>query len=302
MSRMGLRLVGAALLALLLTGCIKLNIDLNVSSSNTVDGTMIVGVNKQLLAITGQSADQLLQSAAPPTDVPGLSSKPYEDDTYTGEQFSFEGVPLEKFNGSGPEDLRIERQGDVFTVSGVLDLSSASGASGITGPSGLGDAVNKALGTADIRISMTFPGAVTRSNGEVDGNTVTWRPRLGQRLELQATAKATGGGSSSTILLIVIAAAAVVVIVIVALALSRRSKGGAPGAPSEEPGSEGMEMAPTPSAPSSMAPPMPPAPPGVVPPPPVGSPPAMPPPAPGPSEEGMSPPSSSEEEPPPAGG
>ena len=285
MSRTGLRVVGAVLLALLLTGCIKLNVDLNVSSSNTVDGTMIFAFSKQLLAITGQSADQLLQSSAPlPTDVPGLSTKPYEDDKFAGEEFTFEGVPLEKFNGTGEEDLRIERQGDVFEVSGVLDLSSAGGASGITGPSGLGDAVNQAFSTADIRISITFPGAVTRSNGEVDGNTVTWRPKLGQRLELQATAKATGGGSSSsTILLIVIAVAAVAVIVVVAFLLARRSKGGGPGTA----GAEGMEMAATGSPGSSMeaSPPMPPpTPPGVMPPPA---------PAPGPSGGGMSPPGSS---------
>lgn len=228
MSRTAARLVGAGLLALLLTGCIKLHVDLDIGSNNTVSGTMIFAFSKQLLAITGQSADQLLASSAPlPTDVPGLSSKPYQDSDFAGEEFTFHSVPLSQFNGSDPESLQIQRQGDVFKVSGVLDLSNAT--QGVTGATGLGNAVNQALSTADIEITMRFPGKVTSSNGDVHGNSVTWKPKVGQRLELQATASAIGsGGSSTTILLIVIAAAAVVVIVIVAVALSRRGRGAPP--------------------------------------------------------------------------
>jgi hypothetical protein len=286
MSRTTARLVGAGLLALLLTGCIKLHVDLDISSNNTVSGTMIFAFSKQLLAITGQSADQLLASTAPlPTNVPGLSSKPYQDSDYAGEEFTFDSVPLSKFNGTDPESLRIERQGDVFKVSGVLDLSKAT--SGVTGATGLGNAVNQALSTADIEITMTFPGKVTSSNGDVHGNSVTWKPKVGQRLELQATASAIGsGGSSTTILLIVIAAAAVVVIVIVAIALARRGRGGPP-----EEGGEGADapmpsvMAPAAPAappPGDVTPAMPPAAP--IPPPPAA--PIPPPPSSGPGPSG----------------
>jgi hypothetical protein len=254
MSRTG-RLIGLGILALLLTGCIKLNVDLNVSSDNTVSGSMIFAFSKQLLALTGQSADQLLQSSAPlPTDVPGISSEPYEDDDFAGQRFSFESVPLARFNSGDPETLQIQRQGDVFKVSGVVDLSSAAGASGASGPSGFGDALNRAFSSADVRITMTFPGAVTQSNGEISGNSVTWKPTIGERQEMQATAGAVGSGSSfSTILLIAIAAAALVIVVIVVVAMARR-KGGGP----DQSATEAMAGAP--------AAPMPPAPPAPMPP------------------------------------
>jgi hypothetical protein len=240
------RLLGLGILALLLTGCIKLNVDLNVASDNTVSGSMIFAFSKQLLALTGQSADQLLQSSAPlPTEVPGISSEPYEDDDFAGERFTFESVPLARFNSGDPESLQIERQGDVFKVSGVLDLSSPTGASGASGPSGFGDAVNQAFSSADISITMTFPGAVTQSNGEISGNSVTWKPKIGERQALQATAGAVGSGSSSsTILLIAIAAAAVVIVVIVVVAVARGKRGG-PGRPE----TEAMAGAPAPPTP-----------------------------------------------------
>src|SRR5438093_561189 len=78
--------------------------------------------------------------------------------------------------------------------------------------------------SSDIRISLTVPGAVTDSNGEVDGNTVTWRPKIGQRLEIHATASAIGSGSSTSSILLIglIALGVIAVIVVVALVMKGR--------------------------------------------------------------------------------
>ncbi len=271
-----IRLAAVGMLTVLLTGCIKLNVDFSVSSDNQVSGTIVFAFSKQLLQLTGQSAEELIGSSAPiPSDVPGVSAKPYDDGEFSGQEFTFEGVPLAQFNTDDPEGLSIVRQGDTFIVSGVMDLSSPVGASGAAGSI---PGIEDALAGADIRISVTFPGAVTDTNGTVDGTTVTWSPKIGERLELRATAGATGSGSSSTssILLIGgIALGVIVLIVVIALVMKGRRKG-------EPVGDIAADMAPmAPSeAPAMQAPPsMPPAPPSMPPPAPPPSTPAPAPPA-----------------------
>jgi hypothetical protein len=229
------RFVAVGIVAVLLTGCIKLNVDFTVSSDNTVSGTMVFAFSKQLLQLTGQSAQDLIGSSAPiPSSVPGMSAKPYDDGEFAGEEYTFDAVPLTQFNSDDPTSISIVRSGDTFTVSGVLDLSSATGASGATGTI---PGLDQALAGADIRISIAFPGAVTDSNGVVDGSTVTWNPKIGQRVELRATAGAIGSGSSSTssiVLIGLIALGVIVVVVVVALVMRGRRKAGSGGETAED--------------------------------------------------------------------
>jgi hypothetical protein len=280
------RFVAVGILAVLLTGCIKLNVDFSVSSDNTVNGTMVFAFSKQLLQLTGQSAQALLASSAPiPSSVPGLSAKPYDDGEFSGEEYTLDAVPLTQFSDDPSSPFRIVRTGDTFTVSGVLDLSSGAG---VSGASGAIPGLDQALAGADIRISITFPGEVTDSNGVVDGTTVTWMPKIGQRLEIHATAGAIGSGSSSTssILLIgLIALAVIAVIVVVALVMKGRRTAGSGGdiaegmtpmtpmTPSEAPAMQAPPSIPPPSMPPS------PAAPATEPPPETPAPPEMPPPS-----------------------
>jgi hypothetical protein len=199
--------------------------DLTVSSDNTVSGTVIFAVDKQLLQATGQSVDQVIGEnpiASPGEE--GVTTSPYEDDTFVGQRVTFDAVPIAQFAGAeGSDTLQIVREGDEFKVSGVLDLSS--GTEG-TGDPQLDQILQKALETADISLTMTFPGEVVSSNGSVDGNSVTWAPKIGERTEIQAVAKATGG-SSMLWLWIAIAAAVVLVVMVAVFALRARGKKGA---------------------------------------------------------------------------
>lgn len=258
------RFVAVGILAVLLTGCIKLNIDFTVSSDNTVNGTMVFAFSKQLLQLTGQSAQALLASSAPiPSSVPGLSAKPYDDGEFAGQEYTLDQVPLTQFSNDPTSPFRIVRSGDTFTLSGVLDLSSGAGVSGAGTIPGL----DQALAGADIRISITFPGEVTDTNGVVDGTTVTWMPKIGQRLEIHATASAIGSGSSSTssiVLIGLIALGVIAVIVVVMLVMKGRrtpepggdtTEGMTPMTPSEAPAMQAPPAIPPPS----MPPPPPPA-------------------------------------------
>ena len=95
-SRRALARIGAfAVLAVLLSACIKLDMNLTVNSDDTVDGTIIFALNKQLIELSGQSADDLLGDSGPiPTDAEGVSTKPYEDDEFQGQEVTLDAKTL----------------------------------------------------------------------------------------------------------------------------------------------------------------------------------------------------------------
>jgi hypothetical protein len=290
-ARTALRIGAFVALVFLMTGCIKLNMNLGINSDNTVSGTVEFGVQKELLDLTGQNVEDLLGSDAPfASNAPGVTVEPFDDGEFAGQRFIFEDLPIEEFNsggiagasgatsGAGSGDmLQIARQGDTFVVTGVLDLST--GLSGVTGPFG-GTGGAKFFESADIKIAITFPGEVLQApGGEIDGNTVTYVPEFGERLEINATGSAVDngeaadvvGGSDSFLPLILIIAGVVLVLLIVLLLVvrSRRNKVGG-GTPSGfgEAGSAAAPVGPPPGAPTDAPPPAPPMPPAAPPPPP----------------------------------
>ncbi len=214
-----------AALALLLTGCLKLDMDLAIQTDDTVDGAVVFAVNKDVLELTGGSIEDLTGGETPfPSDVEGVTTEEYDDGEFAGQRFSFDGVPIGVFasNEDDPDALSITREGDTFEVSGVLDLSQ-----GATGATGLGGA-EQFFESAEIRIAMTFPGEVIESNGAVDGNTVTWEPAFGERIEIQATGSAVEGGSSSNTILWVVIGLAVVALAVIVVAVVMMNRRKAP--------------------------------------------------------------------------
>lgn len=213
------KVLAFTVLVILLSSCIKLNMDLTVSSDNTVSGSAIVAIDKQLLALTGQPADQIFGGdTIAPKGTQGVTTSDYEDDTFIGQEITFENAPIAALSQSEDADaLKIVREGDTFTLTGALDMTND------TGGDATNESVQNALASADIRISITFPGPVTSSNGEIDGNTVSWSPIVGERTELQAQASAIPSGSSSVVLWIAIAAVVAAVVIGGVLAMRRRS-------------------------------------------------------------------------------
>jgi phosphatidylinositol mannoside-binding LppM-like protein len=279
-------------LALVLTGCIKLNMDLAINSDDTVSGVVQFGVQKELLELTGQSADDLLGDVPLPSDAPGVTTEPFEDEEFAGQQFNFESVPIAQFNQTqvtgatgltgvpATDTLSITHQGDTFVVVGVLDMSGG-GVTGATNP--FGGTGAELLESADIRISITFPGDVIEApGGQVDGNTVTYRPEFGDVLEINATgsaiddgdAEAAGGddgGSNLWLILIIVAIVAILAIVVFLVLRNRRSGGGGAGFGEAPPAATPETATPPPGAPTDAPPPAPapPMPPAAPPPPPA---------------------------------
>ena len=230
------RLLGAAALATFvavgLTGCIKMDMQLDLKSDDTVDGSMVFAISTEFAELMGEDAesiaDSMQQDMIDVGDGGETRSEPYDDGEYIGTTTFFEGQSLETFSsGEDTESLQILREGDEFVVSGVMDLSEGAEDSESMMP-GIGDSM-------DIKIAITFPGSVSDHNGELSGNTVTWVPVFGERLEIQARGSAVEGGGGgigglSLPLLIGIGLAVLLLVGLVLFFVLRSRKGGQPAA------------------------------------------------------------------------
>jgi hypothetical protein len=232
---------GAVAVAFVLSGCVKLDMALTVTPENTIDGTIVFAVDKQLLTLGGGNPEDAFKDAAGDAPFPtapaggSVTTEVYDQDGKYGQKFTFTGVPLSEFDD---EDLSITREGDFFVVAGTLDLSDTGASSGSSEePLPLPSSLTAGF---DVSVSMTFPGEVVEHNGTLSGTTVTWVPKPGEKLVMSAKAKATGGSagvlglssaSSSTPLIIGLVLAALLLVGgLVALLLRRGRTPAAAGA------------------------------------------------------------------------
>lgn len=161
--RRGLAVV--LLLALpLLSGCLRAQLTMGVSSSDQVTGQLVVAVPK---------------GGTPPTLTvpPGLGSsvtvEAYAQDSYTGSVVRFSKLSfaqLQLLSGlsavaTGTYSLTLRRSGDIVTLDGTVDLTKVT-----------------AQGS-DVTIKFSFPSPVTTTNGQREGaNGITWTTAQGGTL------------------------------------------------------------------------------------------------------------------------
>jgi hypothetical protein len=218
-TRAALRPLAYGTIALLLAGCVKVDMDLEISPDNTVSGQAILAVDQSVVELSGQSADELFRDLDL-SDLPeGATVEPYEGDGFVGQQVNFDDVALSEFTGgetlgASGEELSITRVGDEFHVAGRLDMSGTEFSGG--------QVPQQLLDTMEFRIAITFPGPVESSTGSVDGNTVTWEPRIGQNTEIRAVASAIPSGGSPWLLIALVAAAALVLAAVLFLLVGRK--------------------------------------------------------------------------------
>jgi hypothetical protein len=212
---------GAIGVALALSGCMKLDLAMTLQPGDTVDGSFVVALDKKLLEATGLDPEEAFGDAASSAPIPGaddlggaqVTTETYDEDGLYGQRISFTGAPLSVFSGGadGADGLSITRDGDLYVVSGRLDLADvtgdAAGAGGelgdlgdLGGLGGLGDLgglQQTLLDSLQVRLAVSFPGEVVEHNGELDGTTVTWSPKAGETLDISATGYAEGDGTAA---------------------------------------------------------------------------------------------------------
>jgi hypothetical protein len=184
-------------IALVTTGCMKLEMGLTVSPTDTVSGTAIVAFSKKMIEAgnaNGATPD-MFDTNGMFNEGTGVSAEGYSDDKFTGTKYSFEEIALDKFySASGSTSLRIVRDGDELVVGGAIDTSG--GTSDV-------NAVRDNPATAELfegstlMVSITLPGEIKSTNGKQSGNTIVWEAQIGDRLVFEAVSLAPFGKTSA---------------------------------------------------------------------------------------------------------
>src|SRR5262245_1707204 len=135
----------AVVCLLALSACMKIDVNLTVSGDDTVNGSMVLAVDKQLLAQLGQSADAFFTQLGRPAPQParGGQVSDYDEGRYVGHKITFTDVSIGDFDrqmvggetvgspdsAGGGKDLRIvhDRQARTYTVGGSVDFSALGG-------------------------------------------------------------------------------------------------------------------------------------------------------------------------------
>ena len=209
--------MAAAGVLLLLSSCVKTDVDLTVRSDDVVDGSIIMAVDRSFSNGNDKTQTALIDALRDrvfPATRSGASQEPYSDGQYVGTRVVINHMTLLDLDRStGANGLKIVHQGGRFRLSGKVDTSELTSAAATSSPQ---DA-QRLRDSYDVMVRITFPGPVVSTNGSVSGNTVTWRPRLGQQLNLSAVAEDGKGGIPWVWLL----AAGAVLAVATAIALGR---------------------------------------------------------------------------------
>lgn len=181
-----------ALVTLGLAGCVRVDLATTLHSDDTQSGSLTFAVSEGFAERTGVAAEDLVESLQLPAlsgDLPGATVESFTEDGYAGKRVTVQNAPLDTF-GSDGSSVEISRDGDSFVVSGAIDVSEEMiGAS-------TGQADDADLEDLDVRVRITFPGAVVDHNGELDGRTVTWHATRGDRLTLSAQGSAIEGAAA----------------------------------------------------------------------------------------------------------
>ncbi|WP_442790117.1 LppM family (lipo)protein [Nocardia sp. CDC160] len=158
-------------LAVLLTGCLRVQVSMGVSSNDRVSGRIVAA------AVPQNDKDKGPQLKAPD----GLQSKvrvdSYSQDGYVGSQVYFDDLTFGEVQQlgsmsdqtSGMFNLVFNRTGDLVTLSGRVDLKSLP-------PQG-----------SDVQLTVAFPARVATTNGTREGDSVvSWKLPAGDVSTLRA--------------------------------------------------------------------------------------------------------------------
>ena len=210
--------------SVLLTGCVKMDLALEINSDKTVSGSLIYAISDALADLGTTSEDTNPTTDLLDTSAEGVTVTEYKENGYTGTKIILDRVPISAFNKQGGESggFQITREENRITLKGELDLSSE-----VTDGSDIsewGDALAKSLfATADLNISVKFPVKVLSTTGTIsqDGRTVSWKPQIGEKIDLTTTVELP---NRDLIVLGLIAAAVVFALIILLVFIKVRKR------------------------------------------------------------------------------
>lgn len=158
-------------LAVMLTGCLRVQVSMGVSSNDRVSGRIIAA------AVPANDKDKGPELKVPDQLSGKVRVEPYTQDGYVGSQVYFDDLTfgeVQQLGGlsdqtAGLFNLQFNRSGDLVTLSGRVDLKSLP------------------VQGSDVQFTVAFPARVATTNGTRDGDSVvTWKLPAGDVSTLHA--------------------------------------------------------------------------------------------------------------------
>ena len=216
-----------AVLALALTGCIRLQLTFTVHDDGSGRVDTLVAVDETLLALSGESADDLVSDLA---DLPeGSTVEAYEQDGFVGQLASVPIPDMARFSeflggvdavSDSTAGFDFVREGD-----GWRFTTTVPGGEELTGDVGDLDLADLIGEDAFFRIRVALPGEVTEHDADrVEGDLLVWEIdwTLSEERTLSARSEPGGGVTDMGFVVALVGVAAVALLVVFA-ARSRRS-------------------------------------------------------------------------------
>jgi len=170
---------------------------LTLNDDDTFDGSVVMAFSDELAASLDMDPQEMWDQMGSEmeSDLPeGATQEPYAEDGYTGTRITYADQPIAQLDTGAADSLSVVREGDEYVVSGTMDMTGEE-FDPETGDATSDELTRQMMESLDIRISITFPGEVTETNGAVDGSTVTWTPVVGELNEISARGSAVAGGA-----------------------------------------------------------------------------------------------------------
>ncbi|MFB7888567.1 LppM family (lipo)protein [Cellulosimicrobium cellulans] len=173
---------------------------LTLNEDDTFDGSVVMAFSDELATSMGSDPQELWDQMGSEmeSELPeGATQEPYAQDGYTGTKITYADQPISQLSSAGADSISVTREGDEYVVSGSMDMTGEE-FNPDTGDATSDELTQQMMDSLDIKVSITFPGEVAESNGEVDGNTVTWTPVVGEVNEMTARGSAVAGGAAGS--------------------------------------------------------------------------------------------------------
>ena len=173
---------------------------ITLNDDDTFDGSVVMAFSDELAQSLDMDPQEMWDQMGSEmeSDLPeGATQEPYAEDGYTGTRITYADQPIAQLDSGAADSISVTREGDEYVVSGSMDMTDEE-FDPDTGDATSDEMTRQMMESLDIRIAITFPGEVTESNGEIDGNTVTWTPVVGETNEMTARGSAVAGGSAGS--------------------------------------------------------------------------------------------------------
>lgn len=226
------KILALVLMCLTLTSCMRADMTLDISSDDKVNGQLTIAFSEEALAQLEVTANQLLENENlfGNSDSTGVNTTDYKQEGMVGKTYTFTDMPLSQLAnafGTDGQSLTIKRQGDQILTSGVMDLTQ--------GTTELDAKTQELLSTLTSTVIITYPGTVVSTKGQLDGNTVTWVTKVGEKTDFTTVVDsdfevpaALGTPTTASTSNGIVAGALALVALLVVLTLVRRKKPATP--------------------------------------------------------------------------